>query len=257
MKTLEECVANAMDMDDTELLPFLPYILQDFTEIGTSAEVVLGLIRKNLAPGPGLSVLDLGCGKGTVCVKLAEEMGCRCLGIDAIPEFIVEAGFLARRHAVDSLCRFETGDIRVAIDRLGRFDIIVLGAIGPVFGDYFETLSRIEPHMAEGGAIVIDDGHVPEGGDSQHPRVLPRRVALEQIDRAGMRIVNEVLRDGLGSLSEAYNEELEHIIRRCGELAERHPERRSLFESYVATQRAEYEALETCLTCVTMLITRA
>lgn len=256
MKTLEECVANAMDMDDPELLPYLPYILQDFTEIGTSAEVVLDLVRRNFQSGSGLNVLDLGCGKGTVCVKLAEELECRCLGIDAIPGFIAEAGALARRQGVDSRCRFETGDIRVAIDRLGRFDVIVLGAIGPVFGDYFETLSRLEPHMAEGGAIVIDDGHIPEGSDSQHPRVLPRGVAVEQIDRAGMTIVDEVLRDGVGSLSEAYNDELEHIIRRCGELAERHPERRSLFESYVATQRAEYEALETNLTCVTMLISR-
>jgi len=41
MKTLEESIATAMDAQDTAIVPFLPYILQDFWEIGTPAEASL------------------------------------------------------------------------------------------------------------------------------------------------------------------------------------------------------------------------
>jgi hypothetical protein len=35
MKSLEESVKAAMDVTDKELLPYLPYILQDFWEMGS------------------------------------------------------------------------------------------------------------------------------------------------------------------------------------------------------------------------------
>ena len=37
-KTLDESIARAMDCDELELVHYLPYILQDFIEMGSSAE---------------------------------------------------------------------------------------------------------------------------------------------------------------------------------------------------------------------------
>ena len=83
MITLEESVAQAMDGSGTGIVPFLPYILQDAWEIGTDAGVVAELVRRHRGSEARLQVLDLGCGKGAVSVRLARELGCRCLGIDA------------------------------------------------------------------------------------------------------------------------------------------------------------------------------
>ena len=44
-----------------------------------------------------------------------------------------------KEYRLSHLCSFETGDIRKKIKELNNFDIIILGAIGQVFGDYFTT----------------------------------------------------------------------------------------------------------------------
>ena len=41
MRSLDDCVLTAMDCKDRELLPYLPYILQDFWEIGSEPEVMM------------------------------------------------------------------------------------------------------------------------------------------------------------------------------------------------------------------------
>jgi len=48
MKRLEESIAAAMDaQQDMAIIPFLPYILQDFWGLGTQAEIVINLIQKH------------------------------------------------------------------------------------------------------------------------------------------------------------------------------------------------------------------
>jgi SAM-dependent methyltransferase len=88
MRTLEETIAAAMDVSDMELLPFLPYILQDFWEIGADPGTIVALIRKHGNNRERLRVLDLGCGKGAVSVRIAAELGHACYGIDAILKII-------------------------------------------------------------------------------------------------------------------------------------------------------------------------
>ena len=61
MKTLEESVAAAMDCaQDTAIVPFLPYIFQDFWELGTPPKIVINLIQAYYKNCIGLNVLDLG-----------------------------------------------------------------------------------------------------------------------------------------------------------------------------------------------------
>lgn len=139
-QSLEESVAQAMDGEGPEIVPYLPYILQDAWELGTLPGTVIDLVRRHLTDWVRLRVLDLGCGKGAVSVRLARELGCRCLGIDALEEFISVAREKAAAFGVRRRCRFEVGDIRDRIHDLGRFDVIVLGAIGPVFGGHRATL---------------------------------------------------------------------------------------------------------------------
>lgn len=253
MISLAESVAMAMDGSDAAIVPFLPYILQDTWEIGTDPVIVAGLLRRRRKDSPQLRVLDLGCGKGAVSVKLAGEFGCRCLGIDALGEFVAEAERKAREFGVERLCRFEQGDMRRRIHELDRFDVIVLGAVGPVFGDYRATLGILASHLAAGGLIVIDDGWIEDDSPHVHPPVLKRGEMLRQINEAGMRIVDEAV-FGREEIMEADGRIFRDLEKRCRELMERHPGQKELFASYIRQQIEENGWLENRITCAVFVI---
>lgn len=240
MKTLEESIAIAMDGgQNTTIVAYLPYILQDFWEIGTPPQNIIDIIRKHCKDYSSLSVLDLGCGKGAVSVKVAEAFGCHCYGIDGIPEFIQTCNEKAEEYGVSEFCKFEAGDIREKINDLGKFDVIILGAIGQVFGDYYTTLTTLAGHLKEDGIIIINDAYIDDASTYQHPSVLPRREVLQQISRARMELVDENMEG-----ADAYAEEFDNIQKRCKELIAKYPEKTTLFEDFVKSQSAEYGALE-------------
>jgi cyclopropane fatty-acyl-phospholipid synthase-like methyltransferase len=244
-----------MDGSDGRIVPFLPYILQDAWEIGTDPETVVGLVRKHARDHSRLRVLDLGCGKGAVSVRLAETFGCRCFGVDAIPEFVEFAGAKAEAAGVARLCRFEVADMRERIGDLGRYDVIVLGAIGPVFGDYLATLGALAPHLAEGGLVVVDDGYLPDDSPRTHSQTLKRGEMLRQIAAAGMRVVEEV-RFASEAIERADETIFRDLERRCAELARTHPELKDVFEDYVRRQAEENEFLEDDAVCVVLALGR-
>ena len=243
MKTLEESIETAMDCaQNTAVIPFLPYILQDLWELGTPTEIVINLIQKNCKNYPTLKILDLGCGKGAVSVKLAATLKCNCFGIDAIPEFIEISKEKAREYSVDTLCRFEVGDVRKKIDELDKFDVIILGATGSIFDDYYTALTVFSKHLTDEGIIIIEEAYIDDLSTFQHPPILPRKELLKQFEQAGMKLVDETV----GSYSEFADssKEMKYIALRCSELKEKYPEKSFLFENYVQNQASEYNVLE-------------
>jgi SAM-dependent methyltransferase len=255
MITLEECVSQAMDGgNEAAIVPFLPYILQDAWEIGTDARVVTELLRRS-RPDHERRVLDLGCGKGAVSVRLARELGYRCLGIDALAEFVQAAREKAREYGVERLCRFEQGDVRLRIHALERFDVIVLGAIGPVFGDHLATLGILGPHLEQGGLIVVDDGWIDDDSPLAHPLVPRRGELLRQVAAAGMRIAEEVVLDRK-DIAASDSKLFRDLETRCRELIARHPGQRALFEGYLRRQVDENDWLEKRITCAVLVIKR-
>ena len=253
MKSLEESVVTSMDGADVRILPYLPYILQDSWEIGTSPEIVIELTKKHAGNYENLRVLDLGCGKGAVSVKLARALGCRCHGIDAVPEFIRTAREKAREFGVEALCVFEEGDIREEALHLRNYDIIVLGSIGPVLGDHHAALTTLAGCLSPDGIVILDDGYVEDDGGFSHPEAPPRGMVMDRIHEAGMHVAGEVVisKDAMRKMDEDIFKPLE---RRCRELAETHPDMKDLFEDYIRRQREENEALETHIVCSTMVV---
>jgi len=136
-----------------------------------------------------------------------------------------------------------------------KFDVIVLGAIGPVLGDYFETLTRLKPFMVHDGIVLIDDGYIPDESTFTHPLVQRKEELHRQVARTGMRLVDEeiISADDMQSSNEAIHQPL---VRRCRELMEKHPEKRSLFEGYIHKQEEEIDILENRIICSTMVLKR-
>lgn len=253
MKSLEDSVVTAMDGSDRELFPYLPYILQDTWEIGTDPEVIIELVRKHANIKDGLHALDLGCGKGAVSVRLAADItGCQCHGIDAISEFIAEASTKASEYRVGGRCRFETGDIRERMSYLPRYDVIILGAIGPVLGDYAATLSALSGLLNDGGIIIIDDGYTDNDSDFSHPLILRRKDIEKQTAASGMKIIDEVI-IGKDDIRDSDDQIFRSLKKRCVELAEKHPDQRILFDNYIRKQEYENDVLETKIICSVMV----
>lgn len=242
MKTLEESIATAMDSQDTAIVSHLPYILQDFWELGTPPEIVIGLVQKHCKNYSMLRVLDLGCGKGATSVKLAVALKCNCYGIDGIPEFIEASKAKAQEYGVGALCRFEVGDVREKIEELGKFDVIILGATGPIFDDYFTALAALSKHLADEGVVIIEEAYINDTSAFQHPPILHRKELLRQFEQAGMKLIDETVYKYSEVADSA--QEMEKISIRCNELKIKHPEKSSLFENYVRNQASEYDVLE-------------
>lgn len=258
MKTVEESVAMAMDCTGRgEILPYLPYILQDFWELGSNPETIINLIKRNYKGEINPKVLDLGCGKGAISVNVAKELRYKCYGIDAIPEFISFAEEKAEEFNVADLCRFEVGDIREIVKSIECYHIIILGAIGPVFGDYYQTLTTLKSCLSNNGIIVIDDGYTENDSKLSNPLVLKREIMLEQIERAGMKLADEVLGKDDDSLLRNYETEYYNLSTRCDELIQKYPDKKELFSDYKNKQKEEYSKLISDIICSTMVMKAA
>ncbi|MBU0528578.1 class I SAM-dependent methyltransferase [bacterium] len=253
MKTIEESVVTAMDGSDKELFPYLPYILQDLWEIGADPGVIIKLISKHFANCADLKVLDLGCGKGAVSVRVAKNLGCSCYGVDAIPEFIVFAQQKAIEFKVGHLCTFETCDIREKVKDLTRYDIVILGAIGPVFGDYFTTLSTLSKCINENGIFIIDDGYINDNSDYSHPLMFKKSSIIKQIDKAGMKLVENDIMDR-EDIIDSDDYIFDNLKKRCYELIEKYPDKQNLFLDYIKKQEIENDVLENKVIGTTMVI---
>lgn len=103
----------------------------DFTKIAASMRASGEEVSKSLGIGPGLKVLDLGCGDGTTALPSA-QLGADVLGVD-IASNLVAAGNRRAQEAGLTNVKFEEGDasdLKAFED--GSFDMAV-----SVFGAMF------------------------------------------------------------------------------------------------------------------------
>lgn len=252
MEDLKKCVSESLDGFDAELYPHLPYILQDLWILGADPKTMQKLVADHIKKEK-LKVLDLGCGKGAVSIPLAEKLKCEVLGIDAIHEFIDEARLYSKKYGVEDICRYEVGDIREMIRSLKGFDVVVLGAIGPVFGNLQETLTRLKSVINRPGYVLLDDGYLEDDSKAGYDRALRKSNFYGQIASAGYRIVQEDL------ITKSDIEEydlfvLDSIRKRVHELITRHPDKKELFLGYLKSQEEETDVIENELITGTWLL---
>lgn len=195
--------------------------------------------------------------KINIMVRLAADItGCRCHGIDAIPEFIAEASGKACEYGVIGRCCFETGDIRKRLASLSGNDTLILGVIGPVLGDYAATFSGLSGHLNDGGVIIIDDGYIDINNDFLHPLILRRQDIEEQTAASGMKIIDEVI-IGKDDIRDSDDDIFWSLKKRCVELAEKHSDQQNLFDIYFRKQEYKNDVLETKIVCSVMVFRKS
>jgi ubiquinone/menaquinone biosynthesis C-methylase UbiE len=160
---------------------------------------------------PGESVLDIGCGTGSLAIAAKHRVGpaARVCGIDASPEMVNRARQKAMKARVD------VGFAEAVVERMpfpdGHFDVVLSTMMlhhlpGPARSQCLQETVRV---LKPGGRLlVVDFGAAPKGSEGlierfhRHGRVaLTEIVALlhgvglhiEESGPVGMRSLNFVL----------------------------------------------------------------
>ncbi len=240
---------------DPQLLPHLPELLQDFEELGTEAERVIGCLLEAEVAGEISRALDLCCGKGGTSIALAHRFGWRVDGIDALNGFIAAATQRAADVGVDQLCGFSAGDLCEAVIDRSDYDLVVFGAVGPILGGITRTVEALMRPLRPGGWLVMDDSILLPGA--------PARPGFEshadlsetsrRIEASGAEIVASHLRDFEPG---ECDDDIESIAHRAKGLLERRPDLGELVETYLHGQREECAYLASWTRDVTWLLRR-
>ncbi len=126
----------------------------DFTKIANSMRESGAAVSKSLNVGPGIKVLDLGCGDGTTALPSA-ELGAEVLGVD-IASNLVAAGNRRANEAGLTKLRFEEGDAS-NLDGIAdeSFDLIVT-MFGAMFAPRpFDVAKEMMRVTKSGGKIFM------------------------------------------------------------------------------------------------------
>jgi SAM-dependent methyltransferase len=259
---VQEKLAKSLTAQTPELIPYLPYLLTDVWELGSSPADMKTLIENHLPSPHKLHLIDLGCGKGAAPIYLAKTLGCHVKGIDLIPEFIEEANIQAQSSEIGHLCEFVVGDINEAVLLERNYDIAVLDAIADVLGTPAETIRMIRHVIKESGYLLINDAYKLEDAElglSQHPdqRIMPQaasltadeEIPLETLEAPyltykewialfrteGLEVVDTIITEGQALF--AFNQAQTELIRiRAEELKILHPDKKELFDDFIKSQ---------------------
>jgi ubiquinone/menaquinone biosynthesis C-methylase UbiE len=253
MDTVKRSIVKSLDGLEFGLFPYLSYLLQDLWEIGASPDIIIELLKKNKLVTKESKILDLGCGKGAVLIKMIKEFGCEGYGIDALPEFIEEANKYAKKNKVEKNCVFKIGDIRRLVDDLKGYDVVILGSIGPVFGDIKTTLLKINKCIKDDGLVILDDGYLSEDSQLKSPIYIKESDTLKQFDSAKMKVVDQIKLSS-DMIRKSNTKIYSQIHKRSLEMMKDYPEDQSIFEGYLKSQEEENDLLENHITCVTWLL---
>jgi len=117
--------------------------------------VILPNTLRLLAPREGEKVLDVACGQGILCRKLA-GLGVPTIGVDAAPSLIAAAQRLAEKQTSSASMQFHVGDAR-SLEGLGLKNldgatcIMALMNINPLE----PVMSGIASSLRAGGRVVV------------------------------------------------------------------------------------------------------
>ena len=126
----------------------------DFTRLAATMRDSGDALIATLDVGPGMDVLDLGCGDGTTALPSARR-GARVLGVDIASNLVAAGIRRAREAGLDNL-HFQQGDAS-SLDDLsdGRFDLVV-SMFGAMFAPRpFDTAREMVRVTRSGGRIVM------------------------------------------------------------------------------------------------------
>jgi cyclopropane fatty-acyl-phospholipid synthase-like methyltransferase len=176
--------------------------------------------------GPGVSVLDVGCGIGGPGRLLVRELGCSYLGVD----FSASAIAIAREQTNGLPCRFFT--LHAPPLPPGRFDVVLLLEAMLALEDKDPLVHAIAAALEPGGrfAFTLEEGRPLSAAeraampDPDTVWLTPLEELTGALERAGLAVthaedLSRAHRATAGALAEAYAAEAAAIAAQLGRRA--------------------------------------
>ncbi|MDI6803402.1 MAG: class I SAM-dependent methyltransferase [Bacteroidota bacterium] len=237
-------IANSLETNE-RLLPYMPFLLQDLWVMGSSGEQIIILIGELKLHSDKTKVLDLGCGKGAVSIQIAAKYGFKVVGIDAMKQFLEEANKKAHQYNVSHLCEFIEQDIFDYVSVEHDYDIVILAAVGGVFGSLQNTVAQLRTQVRSGGYMIIDDGYLRDGKSISrkgYGHYRNHEETIRELTFYDDKLLGEI---NTNELSSQINYEYHHLIEKRGkELIALYPELENEVKSYIDLQAEECDVLK-------------
>lgn len=126
----------------------------DFTRLAATMRQSGEELVRRLGVGPGMDVLDLGCGDGTTAIPAATA-GANVLGIDIATNLVAAGNARAREAGLDNIV-FREGDGSALTGVADRSFDLVISMFGAMFAPRpFDTANEMVRVTRAGGRIVM------------------------------------------------------------------------------------------------------
>jgi cyclopropane fatty-acyl-phospholipid synthase-like methyltransferase len=240
----EKSIAESLEVSK-RLLPHIPFLLQDLWVLGSSVDQIIEVVGSLKSLSPLKKILDIGCGKGAVSIQLVARYGFQAVGIDAMTSFLEDAEKKASEHNVSHLCQFINQDIDEYVSNDHDYDLVILAALGGIFGAFKNTIAKLRTQIHTGGFIIIDDGylkkhnHLDRKGYGHYKNYDD---TARELTLFGDQILNQV--NTLEVSKNINREYLELIKLRGAELISKHPELKKDIDDYIRLQAEECDVLD-------------
>ncbi|MBD3653984.1 class I SAM-dependent methyltransferase [Kangiella sp.] len=227
-----ESVKQSLELGSHRLVDFLPFLFQDFKEIGSNTGFMLELIEQMGRGEPEKRVLDLCCGKGATLITLARHFKWTGIGVDVVDDFIQQAQI----EAVTKGVRKETAFIRADLSEFLRantekFDVIVFPAATNILGDTVESLNILGEHIKDDGCVIVESDYKSHGFNIGLGLELTKNMddyIADSILHAARKIVWKQ-----SILVEVYQRDTQWLDKRVKELLPRQPEIKRELEQFI------------------------
>ncbi|HHC07195.1 MAG TPA: class I SAM-dependent methyltransferase [Actinobacteria bacterium] len=156
------------------------------------SEAELGRVVAALGPRPGMRILDIACGHGTLLLRIAERHAVEAVGIDESPWAVTRAAERGRRAPLRGRVRWIIGHGIDAPE--GPFDLVACIGASWIWHGFRGTVEAMARRLRPGGRIAVGDLRLREGAPQpEEGRVLTRAEQLEILRAAGLEPLGEIV----------------------------------------------------------------
>jgi len=236
---VKQRLARSLSADNPEILPFIPYLMQDIGVLGGIPADVAALVKKHSLGVPGAKALDLACGKGTVAIHLARYFPLDIRGIDLFEPFIKDAREKAEKMTLEGRVRFEAADLFEIVEREKTYALVILNGATEIFDDLDNLFAAVKKTVEEGGHLIMDDGFAVDDSVPYY-----RREDFEKaLQNHGFKWLDfkPVDSDIVKAITER---NLAFLRKRTDELKKSYPDKAALFERYLDRQEGQIALYE-------------
>lgn len=153
---LERVILDGLAAAGCDVDRLRPEDLAPVDEFHIGGHAATADLAAQLALGPGVSLLDLGCGLGGPARYFAREHGCTVVGVDLTAEYVEVAAMLTRRVGPAGVA-FRVASATDLPFADGCFDVVTLLHVGMNIPDKGSLCAEAARVLKPGGVMAIYD----------------------------------------------------------------------------------------------------